>query len=391
MNIDFTPGERKFQEEVRQWFAENLPEEIKQKVELGLELSKDEQVAWERKLGEKGWLAANWPEEFGGPGWTATERYIFAQERALASAPNVSPFGVAMVAPVIMAFGTDEQKEEYLPKIRTGRQLWCQGYSEPGAGSDLASLKTAAKRKGDHYVVNGQKIWTTQAHWADMMFCLVRTSSEGRKQQGISFLLIDMNSPGIEVRPIITIDGVHHLNEVFLTDVKVPVNNRVGEEGQGWTLAKYLLGHERTGIAGVPESTKQIARLKRIAGQDTVNGAPLLEDPDVRRRIAELEIDLKALEYTNFRTLDAMARGNPPGPESSGLKIKGTQLQQGITEALLEMGGYLSLPWHTEEAIGMREYNTSTLRYNFLRASTIYGGSNEIQKNVIAKNILGLG
>ncbi len=391
MNIDFTPEERKFREEVRGWFSENLPGEIRDKVEFGIELSKEEQVAWERRLGDKGWLAANWPAEHGGPGWTATQRYIFAQERALASAPNVSPFGVAMVAPVIMAFGSDEQKQEYLPKIRTGRQLWCQGYSEPGAGSDLASLKTSAERKGEHYIVNGQKIWTTQAHWADMMFCLVRTSSEGRKQQGISFLLIDMRSSGIEVRPIITIDGVHHLNEVFLTNVEVPVRNRVGEEGQGWTLAKYLLGHERTGIAGVPESTKQIERLKRVARQDRADGHPLLERPSIRRRIAELEIDLKALEYTNFRTLDAMARGNPPGPESSGLKIKGTQLQQAITEAMLEMGGYFSLPWHAEEAVGLREYNTSNLRYNFLRAATIYGGSNEIQKNVIAKNILGLG
>jgi alkylation response protein AidB-like acyl-CoA dehydrogenase len=390
MNIDYSPEERRFQEEVRAWMRENAPS-ARHGVQIGIPMDKQTHVAWERRLAAKGWLAYFWPKEYGGPGWSATQRHIFDEERAAAGAPQLSPFGLSMLGPVLMAFGNDAQKQRYLPKIAAAEEYWCQGYSEPGAGSDLAGLKTRAQRQGDHYLVNGQKIWTTHAHWADFMFCLVRTDASVAKQQGISFLLIDMKSPGVEVRPIITIDGHHHLNEVFLTDVKVPVENLVGQEGQGWTIAKYLLTFERTSIAGVADSKYEISRLKEVARRDRVDGQALIDQPGVRERIAELEIDLLALEYTNFRTLDRVARGAPPGAESSGLKIAGTELQQAISEAMVEFGGYDALPWLPEQPVGEPAYNTSTIRYNFLRASSIYGGSNEIQKNVIAKLVLGLG
>ena len=280
-----------------------------------------------------------------------------------------------------MRYGNEAQKQRYLPPIARGEEFWCQGYSEPGAGSDLASLKTRAVREEDHYIVNGQKIWTTQAHWADFIFCLVRTNPDGPKQQGISFLLIDMATPGIEIRPITTIDGHHHLNEVFLTDVRVPVENLVGEEGEGWTIAKYLLTHERTSIAGVADSYYQLGRLHEAVADDPV----LSQDPVVTRRLATLEVDLMALEYTNLRTLDRVAKGQPPGSESSGLKIKGTELQQAISEAQMELGGLGALPWLTAAEDVHTVFAGATQRYNFLRASSIYGGTNEIQKNVLAK------
>ena len=292
-----------------------------------------------------------------------------------------------MLAPVLMKFGSPEQQERYLPPIARGEEFWCQGYSEPGAGSDLASLKTKAVRDSDHYRVNGQKIWTTQAHWAKFMFCLVRTDTEGAKQRGISFLLIDMNSPGIEIRPITTIDGHHHLNEVFLTDVEVPVENLVGEEGQGWTIAKYLLTHERTGIAGVADSQYELGRLKSAVERSS----EMSDDAVAKRRISGLEIELMALNFTNLRTLDRIAKGQPPGAESSGLKIKGTELQQAISQAQVEFGGTSSLPWLSSSNTADPVFAASAQRYNFLRASTIYGGSNEIQKNVLAKMLLGLG
>ncbi|HEX2009849.1 MAG TPA: acyl-CoA dehydrogenase family protein, partial [Roseateles sp.] len=280
-----------------------------------------------------------------------------------------------------------EQKAKYLPPIARGEVFWCQGYSEPGSGSDLASLKTQAVREGDQYVVNGQKIWTTQGHWARHIFCLCRTNTEVPKQQGISFLLIDMDTPGIEIRPIMTIDGHHHLNEVFFTNVKVPAENLVGKEGEGWTIAKYLLTHERTAIAGVADSMYHLGRLREAVAQDPAVGG----DPRVERRLAELEVDLVALEYTNLRTLDRLARGKSPGPESSGLKVKGAELQQAISEAQVELGGLSALPWLTEEGEGHPVFRAATARYNFLRASSIYGGTNEIQKNVLAKLLLGVG
>lgn len=383
MDLDFSPEDQAFRAEIRTWMQANVPP--KAGPEIGLPNHRETQAAWEHKLGKKGWLACNWPAEYGGPGWTATQRYIFDTERALAGAPPFSPFGLMMLGPVLMAYGTPEQQSRYLPKIASGEEFWCQGYSEPGSGSDLASLKTQAVRHGDRYVVNGQKIWTTQAHWASYMFCLCRTNTEVPKQQGISFLLIDLRAPGIEIRPITTIDGEHHLNEVFLTDVQVPVGNLVGQEGQGWTIAKYLLTHERTGLAGIADSYFQIGELHGAVNRD----ASLADDPLVRRRLAALEVDLLALEFTNLRTLDRVTRGEPLGAGSSGLKIRGSELQQAISEAQVELGGLSALPWLGEVSTGDPVFRTATQRYNFLRACTIYGGSTEIQKNVLAKLLLG--
>lgn len=386
MNLEFSQEELAFQQEIRQWMAANVPEDIRRCIAAGAMPNKEMQQKWERLLGKQGWLVSTWPKQYGGPGWTATQRYIFDLERAKAGAPPTSPFGVAMVGPVLYTFASVEQKERWLPGITSGETLWCQGYSEPNAGSDLASLKTRAERQGDHYLVNGQKIWTTQAHWADMMFCLVRTDTTAKAQKGISFLLIDMKTPGIEVRPIYSIDGHHHLNEVYFTDVKVPVENLVGQEGMGWTIAKFLLTHERTTIAGVADLHYEIGRLKRAIRETP--GYPL--ESNAARRIAMLEIELMALEYTNFRTVAGTDEGRPFGPESSGLKIKGTELQQRVSQAMVELGGLMSLTWDNEETVGNMVFNRATRRYNFLRACTIYGGSNEIQKNVLAKMLLGL-
>jgi len=390
MNLEFSDTEKEFQKDVRSWLSDNVPVDIQEKTQNGEMLDKTLQQKWEQILGSKGWLATTWPKQYGGPGWNATQRYIFDVERAKAGAPGTSPFGVSMVGPVIFNFAKQEQKDRWLPGIVSGDTLWCQGYSEPNAGSDLASLKTSAKKEGDEYIVNGQKIWTTQAHWADMIFCLVRTDSTVKKQQGISFLLIDMNTPGIEVRAIHSIDGHHHLNEVYFNDVRVPAENLVGQEGMGWTIAKFLLTHERTTIAGVADTKQEIERLKNALKNTRSGSGVRWGDSQARRRIAELEIDLMALEYTNFRTVAATDKGNPLGPESSGLKIKGTVLQQQVSQAIVELGGPLSLAWDNKKAIGNMEFNKATRRYNFLRACTIYGGTNEIQKNVIAKMLLGL-
>lgn len=384
MNLDFSPEDQAFRAEVRAWMRDNVPPQ--EGPSIGIPSHKETQFAWERKLGAKGWLAYTWPKEYGGPGWSATQRYIFDTERALAGAPPPSPFGLSMLGPVLMQYGNEAQKQRYLPPIARGEEFWCQGYSEPSAGSDLAGLKTRATREDDHYLVNGQKIWTTHAHWAHFMFCLVRTNPDVPKQQGISFLLIDMSTPGIEIRPITTIDGHHHLNEVFLTNVRVPVENLVGEEGQGWTIAKYLLTHERTSIAGVADSYYQLGRLREAVAADPV----LAQDPLVARRLSALEVDLLALEYTNLRTLDRVAKGQPPGSESSGLKIKGSELQQAISEAQMELGGVGALPWLSAVEGGHPVFAAAAQRYNFLRASSIYGGSNEIQKNVLAKQLLQL-
>ena len=379
MNLDFTEEEQAFQLEIRAWLEENVPKEPP------TEMAREVLLAWDQKLASGGVLATGWPKEYGGTGWTATQRYIWGEECARVGAPSNSTFGITMCGPVLMAYGTPEQKAEHLPHIVNGTRLWCQGYSEPGAGSDLAALKTRAEKDGDHYIVNGQKIWSTAAHIADWCFCLVRTSTGERKQEGISFLLIDMSSPGIETRPIVTIDGHHHLNEIFFKDVRVPVSNRVGDEGKGWTIAKYLLGHERTMIAGVPESKQVIQSLKDLVARDP----GLADHPTAARRIGELEVELMALEYTNLRALERAEQGAPPGPESSGLKIKGSELQQLLSEFRVELGGCASLPWKAE-AIGEPDYRRATEAYNFNRATTIYGGTNEIQKNVLAKFALGL-
>jgi len=339
-----------------------------------------------------------WPTEYGGPGWDATQRHIWDEECARIGAPSVLPFGVSMVAPVLMKYGSEAQKRHYLPRILDGSDWWCQGYSEPGSGSDLASLRTRAERVGDHYVVNGQKTWTTLGQYADMMFCLVRTDSGAKKQEGISFLLIDMKTPGITVRPIITLDEDHEVNEVFFEDVKVPVENLVGDENRGWTYAKYLLGHERTGIARVGQSKRELVFLKRLALDQKKNGKPLLLDPVFAAKVASLEIELMALEVTVQRVVANEAGGRGPGPEASMLKIKGTEVQQGLTELMFEAIGPLAAPFDVSFLEGERAHSIAgdddaaplaAYYFNF-RKTSIYGGSNEIQKNIIAQMILGL-
>src|SRR5436190_3612063 len=381
MDLNFTPEEQAFRAEIRAWVAENLPKDISHKVHNALRLSKDDLQRWAKILGKKGWLGWGWPKQFGGPGWNAVQRHLFEEETALAGAPRVVPFGPVMVAPVIMAFGSPEQQRKHLPGIMSGEVWWSQGYSEPGSGSDLASLKTRAERKGDKYIVNGQKTWTTLAQYGEWIFCLVRTSTEGKPQTGISFLLIDMKSPGVTVRPITMLDGSQEVNEVFFEDVHVPVENLVGDENGGWTYAKFLLGHERTNIAGVGPSKRELARLKRIASEERKNGRPLLEDPDFAARVAQVEVELMALEITNLRVLAAEAERRAPGPEASLLKIKGTEIQQAISELMLHALGPRGLPLH-RGAIAAAYLN--------LRKTSIYGGSNEIQKNIIAQTILGL-
>ena len=398
MNLEFSPEEVAFREEVRAFIEENYPEELKN-AGTREDLSRDQFLAWHKVLGKKGWAAPAWPEKYGGTGWTSTQRYIWSEENARIDAMMPLPFGVSMVGPVIYTFGSEAQKERYLPKILAGEEWWCQGYSEPGAGSDLASVKTTAVRDGDHYVINGQKTWTTLAQHADWGFFLCRTDPNAAKpQEGISFILIDMNTPGIEVRPIITIDGGHEVNEVWLTDVRVPVENRVGEENQGWTYAKFLLAHERSGIAGVARSKRGIERLRSIASTEVLDGEPLIEDDSFARKISQLEIDLTALEFTELRTLARESAGKGPGPESSILKVKGTEIQQRLTELTLEAVGNYGAPYFrgfpedgsNEFPIGPDYAHYAAPNYFNFRKTSIYGGSNEIQRNIITKMILGL-
>jgi len=398
MNLDFSPEEVAFRDEVRTFIEENYPEELKAAGSRE-DLSRDQFLAWHKVLGKKGWSTPAWPKEYGGTGWTSTQRYIWSEENARVDAMMPLPFGVSMVAPVIYTFGSDAQKERFLPKISSGEEWWCQGYSEPGAGSDLASVKTTAVRDGDDYIINGQKTWTTLAQHADWGFFLCRTDPTAAKpQQGISFILVDMTTPGIEVRPIITIDGGHEVNEVWLTDVRVPVENRVGEENQGWTYAKFLLAHERSGIAGVARSKRGIERLRDIASTEVLEGAPLIEDDSFARKISQLEIDLTALEFTELRTLARESAGKGPGPESSILKVKGTEIQQRLTELTLEAVGNYGAPYFrgfpedgsNEFPIGPDHAHHAAPNYFNFRKTSIYGGSNEIQRNIITKMILGL-
>ena len=398
MNLTFTPEEQSFREEVKTFVATSLPPDIQHKVLNGLILDRDDYVRWQKILHAKGWSAPAWKKEFGGTGWNTVQQYIFEEECAAAGAPRTIPFGLKMVAPVIMQYGSPAQQQRFLPKILAADEWWCQGYSEPGAGSDLASVKTRAERDGDHYIVNGQKTWTTQGQYADWIFCLVRTDPEAKPQRGISFLLIDMKSPGITVRPIITMDGAHEVNEVWLENVRVPVENRVGEENAGWTYAKFLLGHERTNIAGIGIAKRELARLKRIASLETKNGKPLIQDPLFAARVAQVEIDLTALEITNLRVLAAEAAMRAPGPEASILKIKGTEIQQAITELLVQAVGPYALQLRREamaagyqgDAVGPFYAIPLAAQYLNMRKLSIYGGSNEIQKNIISQMILGL-
>ena len=398
MELGLSEPDEAFRQEVRAFIAENLPADIKRKVETGRRLDRQDYVVWQKILHARGWIAPGWPEEFGGTGWTPIRKYIFEEELAMGSTPGIIPFGLGMVAPVIMAFGTDQQKKKYLPRILATDDWWCQGYSEPGAGSDLASLKTRAAADGDDYVVNGAKTWTTMAQYADMMFCLVRTSDEDKKQNGISFLLIDMKSAGVTVRPITTIDGgSDEINEVFLDDVRVPQANRIGEEGKGWTYAKFLLGHERTGIAAVGRSKKQPMKVKEIAARELSGGAPLIENRRFAEKVAMAEIDMLALESVVLKVLSEESAGRPPGPEASLLKIKGTELQQAITGLLVEAIGEFAHPYvpealedgWNEEPVGPDYAAPLAPHYFNWRKASIYSGSNEIQKNIIAKMVLG--
>ena len=398
MDLNFTPEEEAFRAEVQAFLKDKLPARIANKVKAGQRLTKADQDEWHAILNERGWLANHWPEEYGGPGWGAVEKFIFDTECALAGGPRIVPFGVNMLGPVLIKFGNEAQKKYWLPRILSGEDWWCQGYSEPGAGSDLASVKTTAMRQGDHYIVNGQKTWTTQGQHANMIFCLVRTDREAKAQSGISFLLVDMNSPGVELRPIRTLDGDKEVNEVFFTDVKVPVENLVGEDNKGWTYAKYLLTYERTGIAGVGFCIAALAKLKVIAAKVMKNGKPLDQDPLFAARMAQVEIDLENMKTTNLRVIAAVAGGGVPGAESSMLKIRGTEIRQEILSLMRRAVGPYALPFieeaqyegYADEPVGPKEAATAAANYFNYRKLSIFGGSNEIQKNIISKMILGL-
>lgn len=400
MDMSLTPEDEAFRQEVRDFIADSLQTPPIEERLYSFYTEETITKAWHAKLHKKGWIAPGWPVEYGGSGWTATQKHIFHEETALVDAPHLPAFGLSMVGPVIYTFGTEEQKTEHLPGILSGEMNWCQGYSEPGSGSDLASLKTAAVHDGDDYIVNGQKIWTSNAHTADWIFCLVRTNSEVKIQQGISFLLIDMKSPGIEVKPIISIDNEHHLNEVFFSDVRVPVSNRVGEENIGWTYAKFLLANERTGIAGVGSTKHWTNRLKVIAGLEPFgDGNSLGDDPAFQAKLAAVEIKLSALEYTNLRTLADIAAGRDPGPGASMLKILGTEVAQAMQHLTMEAAGFFGVPLtrhvprslsNIDQPIGPGYWSDAYSGMAIGRASSIYGGTNEVQRNVIAKAVLGL-
>jgi len=399
VNADFTAEELEFQKEVQDFLKAEFPQDIKHKVDNGIRLEKDDFVRWQKILHKRGWVAPNWPEEYGGTGWTPTQKYIFAMEMGLYGAMAPVAFGVNMVAPVIYSYGNEEQKKRFLPDILESNVWWCQGYSEPNAGSDLASLKTTAVREGDHYVVNGTKTWTTLGQYADWIFCLVRTDITAKKQEGISFLLIDMKTPGIKVSPIYLLDDEPEVNEVHFDNVRVPVENLIGQENQGWTYAKVLLTHERTNIAQVPNSKLKLRKLRDLAAKTADGmGGSLLNDPVFSRKLAEVEIQVLALEYAELRTLAAVSVGKAPGPESSILKIVGTEATQFIDELYVEVAGYHSLPHVPDqfaegfsgERIGTGTLVNSSNVYFNNRKKSIYGGSNEIQKNIISKAVLGL-
>ena len=397
MNIDFNKEDTAFKKQVEDFINQNLDKELQNKIYNGEKPSKNEVIDWQIKLNKKGWLAPDWPLEYGGCDWTPTKKYIFEQEMANANTPQIVPFGVTMIGPVLIKYGTPEQKSYFLPKILNSDHWWCQGYSEPGSGSDLASLKCKAENKGDNYIINGTKTWTTLAQYADWMFCLVRTSNQGKPQEGISFIMIDMNTVGIKVDPIITLDGSHEINTVYLEDVVVPKKNLIFEENKGWTVAKYLLGHERTSIAAVGRSKSALKKLKNIAIEELSNDMPLIEDTRFRDKLTNLEMDLAALEYTELRILSEMSKGASPGAEASLLKIRGSEMQQKISELTLDAVAYYGLSnlenskkGSNNMPIGPSYSNGVGNNYLNLRKTTIYGGSNEIQKNILTKMVLGL-
>ncbi|MBS0559612.1 MAG: acyl-CoA dehydrogenase family protein [Proteobacteria bacterium] len=401
MDLRFTPEETAFREEVRAFIRNNLPKETRERLRMGHPPTKAETVQWQRALNARGWAAISWPKEWGGPGWSPVQRMIFLEENLAAPAPELLGFNITMIGPVLIQFGTEEQKKRFLPRAANLDDWWCQGFSEPGAGSDLASLKTAARREGDHYIVNGQKIWTSTAHNADWCFLLVRTNpAAAKRQEGISFLLVDMKTPGITVRPIISIDGSHHLNEVFFDDVKVPVEMRVHEENRGWDVAKFLLGNERVGIARLGKSRERIDFAKSLARETRSGGRPLSEDPAFRQRVAQLEVDLKGLEMMQLRVVSAYdkRRDGKPDPLSSAIKVRGSELLQATSELVMDVGGPQSMTaWareadtaSNEPALGPEWAAQAAGAYLMLRAASIYGGSNEIQKNILSKAVLRL-
>jgi alkylation response protein AidB-like acyl-CoA dehydrogenase len=399
MDLSFTAEEQKFREGIRSWVRASLPKEISQKVHNALRLSREDMQRWARILGQKGWLGYGWPKQFGGPGWNAIQKHLFEEECALAGAPRIVPFGPVMVAPVIMAFGSPEQQQRFLPGIASGEVWWSQGYSEPGSGSDLASLKTRAERRGDKYIVNGQKTWTTLAQYGDWIFCLVRTSSEGKPQTGISFLLIDMKSPGVTVRPITLLDGEKEVNEVFFDNVEVPAENLIGEENKGWTYAKHLLSHERTNIADVNRAKRELERLKRIAKAEGVYETSQggTDAARFRDEIAKLEVDIVALEMLVLRVLSAEKSGKNSLDIAGLLRIRGSEIQQRYSELMMLAAGPYALPFIEEameagwqgEFVGAAHCAPLASTYFNLRKTTIYGGSNEVQRNIVAQVVLG--
>jgi alkylation response protein AidB-like acyl-CoA dehydrogenase len=403
MDLKFSPEEEKFRGEVRAFFEAEIPKDIRAKLDLGRRISKEDMVQWQKIMYRKGWGAPGWPKQFGGTGWNIVQQHIFEEERAACNAPGQNPFAQKMLAPVLQTFGNAAQQEYFLPRIIAGEDWWCQGYSEPGSGSDLASLRTSAVRQGDHYIVNGQKTWNTMGQFADWIFALVRTSTEGRQQQGISFLLIDMKSPGVSVRPIIMLDGEHEINDIFFDNVKVPVQNLIGEENKGWTYAKFLLSHERSGNAGIGICKRALKKLKEIATQQPANGRPLIADARFRDRIAQVEMELMALEITNLRVLSGFAKDQKAlGPEVSMLKIKGSEIIQTLAELKMHALGHDALPY-VREALDMNWRGNPQLsahygsyapplsgQYFNQRKTTIYAGSTEVQKNIISQMILGL-
>ncbi len=402
MDLAFTPDELKFRDEIRAWVKDALPKALADKVHQAQRLTRDDMQSWARILGKKGWLGYGWPKQFGGPGWTAVQKHLFEEELAMAGAPRIVPFGPVMVAPVIMAYGSPEQQKRFLPGIASGEVWWSQGYSEPGSGSDLASVRTKAERKGDKYIVNGQKTWTTLGQHGEWMFNLVRTSNEGKPQTGISFLLIDMKSPGVSVRPIKLLDGECEVNDVFFDNVEVPLDNLIGEENKGWTYAKHLLSHERTNIADVNRAKRELERLKRIARAEGV-----WDDARFRDQIALLEVDIVALEMLVLRVLSAEKSGRNALDIAGLLKIKGSEIQQRYTELMMLAAGPFSLPyiWEAMEAgwqgdqaaaAGLQGFPggavanaTLAASYFNYRKTTIYGGSNEVQRNIVAQTVLG--
>tara|TARA_B100000809_G_scaffold264491_1_gene320478 strand:+ start:2876 stop:4069 length:1194 start_codon:yes stop_codon:yes gene_type:complete len=397
MDLSFSKEDLDFRQDVVNFLDAKYPEDIRERQDKRLPLDKEQNVRWQKILSKQGWFAVNWPSEYSGnPELSLTQKYILQNVLAEYNTPVLLPFGVGMCAPVIYSFGTDKQKEQHLPSILNSDVWWCQGYSEPGSGSDLASLKTRADKEGDNYIVSGSKTWTTLAQHADWIFCLVRTEKTSIKQEGISFLLIDMKTPGIEVKPIITVDGSHEVNMVFFDNVIVPCENLIGEEGQGWNIAKFLLMHERSGIAGISSLKRELLRLRELSASTIVGEGTLLDEPGFRAKIEQTEIELTATEFTELRTLSTMSSGGSPGAEASILKIKGTELQQKISELFVEMLGYYAHPFFTENELGSNEsigpeYAGPVMpHYLNYRKVSIYGGSNEIQRNVISKAILGL-